>query len=158
MTNQQEPSYYPLPYALGITCPNKSCSRGVGDYCHNPLATFYTFTDKNEKYHFFHEPRNILASKALATHPAYYHLKSQELDSGEYLVAKYYSVSNELVGVDTKDKYPRDHYTFHGFLDPDIKRDRTVKIANVRPGHNTAGLDLTKKYSPHQDPNLDFNF
>lgn len=150
----QEPTYYPIPVGLGIVCPRETCSHGVGDFCFNPLATFYSNTNEKEEYHFLHPVRKTLARKLLVEYTAYYHKKDKELSEREYLVAKYYSLTNELIGIETGQRYPRDEYTFHGYTDtPEIDRSRGRYSSGYRPGQ---APKIKDNYDPHAG--IDFNF
>ena len=148
----QEPTYYPRPYALGIQCPIKSCRRPSPNFCYNPLATPWTMTHDKEQYHYIHEKRRITSTRYLVENPAYYRLKTDSLSERKYLIGRYYPIYNTIVEDGTEDMYPRDMYTFHGFVFTPEKKSRRKLI-----GPGTDNTNVVED-NPHGSEELDFNF
>lgn len=142
---EHKPTYYPIPYAIGIDCPAVGCGRTNPNYCYNRLKNNWTWTDDKEQYVFFHPKRKTLSIKYLPEIPAYYHLKTGKLSDGEYLIGRYYPQRNMIVEEGTGELFSRDLYTFHGFLySPQVPK-RGVKWTG------TSG-------DTHISEELDFNF
>lgn len=121
-----------MRYGLAIPCSRKTCLAEVNKYCYNPLATLWTNTDPKEPYHFFHEHRKVKSTMMHSTTVAYYHRKGEPLDNGNYLQGKYYPTGHKIVDEEGK-FYPRDCYTFHGFVEIPESVLKSNKIE--RPGN-----------------------
>lgn len=107
-------------------------------------------TDSKEQYHYIDEKRRVLSTKYLPEHPAYYRLKTDSLADRKYLIGRYYPIKHMVVEEGTGKMYPRDHYTFHGFLY--TPEDYTNKLTGVVNGTNVESGNIQSL------DNLDFNF
>lgn len=148
----QGPTYYPIPYEIGIACPAGGCGRLALSYCYNPLATFYTMTNEKEQYHFIHKLRRKSALRYLTELKAYYKLKTLDLTDRTYLIGRYYPLKNSIYIEETGEHYPRDLYTFHGYTHTPLNVG--VYYNKQLPGRTVNTLEEI----PHNSEELDFNF